>query len=208
MQTRLLPALAAALLLGLATAACGSSGNSTSSGSSSSSSSKTSGGSSSSSTDNSSASVTDASGAVLTTDALPSGMGTWTQHSDTTLNNVPNSRARTWTNSTPGLALEIDMEALDSSSTAEAGWSTWSSTISGKVSGGPGNCPSGAPSNCVELNGTSTAHSDEKESIITWQQGNVLVAVVLVNSQGTADAGYTEQVAANEGQLISTVGNG
>lgn len=203
MRAPLFSTLAAALLLGLATAGCGSSGGPASSGSSSSNNSSE----SSSSQSASNATISDAASAVLTTDALPSGEGTWTQHSDSTLNNVPGSRARSWLNSTPGLALEIDMEVLDSSSTAETAWPTWKNGISGKVSGSGGACPSGAPSNCVELNGTSTSHSDESEVILAWQQSNTLVAVVLVNAKGSASASYAEQVASAEGDQIGKSGS-
>ena len=201
MRAPLSSTLAAALLLGLATAACGSSNSTGPTGSPSGNSSH------SSESTQGTGTVSDASAAVLSTDALPSGEGTWTQHSDSTLNNVPGSKARSWLNSTPGIALEIDMEVLDTS-TAEAGWPTWKDGISSKVTGHTGACPSGAPSNCVELNGTSTSHSDESEVIIAWQQTNTLVAVVLVNARGSASASYAEQVASAEGDQIASASKG
>lgn len=209
MRMRLLSAPAAVLILGLATAACGSSNGSGSNSSSSSSSQSSSSQSSSSTETSATATVSDAAAVVLSTESLPTGQGTWTMHSDGTLNGVTGSRARSWSNSTPGKGLEIDVEVLDSQSTAELAWSTWKSKISQKVSGsGSPKCPDGAPSNCAELNGAWSSKTDETASVLCWQQDNVLVAVVFIDAQQTAPASYTEEVAAREGQLISTVANG
>ncbi len=196
------PALPVALLLGLALAGCGSSSGSPGASSSSSSSSAPS--SSSSSASASSTGSVDPGSVVLSTDALPSGDGSWTQQSDSTLNGAAGSKARSWSNSTPGQGLEIDVIVVDSASSAQAAWDTWKSKIGAKVQAQPEACPSGAPSNCVELNGAWASKTSDSGSLLVWQQSSVLVAVVLIDSSGTAQRSYAEAVASKESDLIGS----
>lgn len=204
--------VAPALFLTAALAACGSSSSSGSSASSSSSSTSSPSSSSSSSSSESSGSAAaspDPASVVLTTGALPSGDGTWTLHSDGQLNNIAATRARSWTSSNAGQALEIDVAVDGSEQVAQADWGTWQSKIADKVSGGqPSTCPTGAPSNCIELNGTWATQTNETAAVLAWQQSNVLVAVVLIDSRGTASKGYAEDVSSREGDLIGTVVGG
>jgi hypothetical protein len=144
---------------------------------------------------------------VLTTKELPSGTS-WVQQKEGPLSSdTPTSGQRVWSTSDKSQALEVDVVALDSADEASSSFKTWDdNSASTLTSATPQSCGQGAPANCDLKTGRTS--DGKSEVIVTFQQKNALVAVVLVNGGGTADTDYAEQVGGKEVQHINGVGSG
>ena len=146
---------------------------------------------------------------ILATSALPQ-TETWTQTSDQSLGGQSDAWQRAWKNQDGTQGLEVDVVYDGSTAAATKDWTEWNSKVSAKVtSGGSTPCPSGAPAACTEVVGSWASDPSKGGVVIVWQEGPVLVAVVVVDANGTGNQGEdqsnAEATATSEGQELSAL---
>lgn len=148
----------------------------------------------------------DPAGLVLATTELPANPSgndqTWTQIADGLLNGQAGTHQRGWQNSDNTQRIEIDIAVQSSVSAAASGWPTWCKTIQSKLSitRSP-QCPSNMTSACITNTGTTSDHSSE--SVFTWQDGSLLVALLYINGNGPIDESYSGDIAVTQDKKIA-----